>query len=374
MKSDRRAQAKWIDSRQRWQINVQADGERRTFSSSTPGPRGRVEAERKADMWLERRLMSENTSFEIVAKEYLDSIDKSESSSYYRQQEQYIRNHVLPALRRKKISKITENDLQKVIDTAHKKGLSRKTLSNLRGCLASIIKYARKGKYTDLRPEDLKIPASAPRSNKKILAQKDLKTLLTCDQIEVRGKLRQDWFVHAYRLQVLLGLRPGEAIGLRWEDIKDSTLHVQRSINCAGEITSGKNDNADRYIALDGLAAAEIEAQKQQLIDAGIPMEWVFPVASTLAPPCQNHYYLSFKRYQKHHGFDPIVSPYELRHTYVSVTDEMPEGLKKKTIGHSKSMDTEGVYGHVKAGDMQRAAAFSNDAFRRILGEGDTKN
>lgn len=374
MKSDRRAQARWVESRQRWQINVQVDGERRTFSSSKPGPRGRVEAERKADMWLERRLMSENTSFEVVAKEYLQSIDKSESSSYYRQQEQYVRNHVLPALRKKKISKITENDLQKVIDAAHKKGLSRKTLSNLRGCLMAIIKYARRGKYTDLRPEDLKIPASAPRSNKKILAQKDLKTLLTCNQIEVRGKLRPDWFIHAYRLQVLLGLRPGEAIGLRWEDIKDGALHIQRSINCAGEVTTGKNDNADRYIALDGLAAAEIEAQKQQLIDAGIPLEWVFPVASTLAPPCQNHYYLSFKRYQKCHSFEPIVSPYELRHTYVSVTDEMPEGLKKKTIGHSKSMDTEGVYGHVKAGDMQRAAAFGDAAFRRVLGEGDTKN
>ena len=374
MKNDRRAQARWVESRQRWQINVQADGERRTFSSSTPGPRGRVEAERKADAWLERRLMSENTAFETVAKEYLEGIDKSESSSYYRQQEQYIRNHVLPALRRKKISKITENDLQKVIDAAHKKGLSRKTLSNLRGCLMAIIKYARKGKYTDLRPEDLKIPASAPKSSKKILSQKDLKTMLTCDQIEVRGRLRQDWFVHAYRAQVLLGLRPGEVIGLRWDDIKNGILHVQRSINCAGEITSGKNDNADRYIALDGLAAAEIEAQKQQLIDAGIPLEWVFPVASTLSPPCQNHYYLSFKRYQMQHNFSPVVSPYELRHTYVSVTDEMPEGLKKKTIGHSKSMDTEGVYGHRKAGDMQRAAAFGDAAFRNILGGGDSKN
>ncbi len=220
MKSERRAQARWVESRGRWQINVQADGERRTFSSSKTGPRGRVEAERKADAWLESRLTSENTGFDVVTKEYLESIDTSESSSHYRQQEQYVRNHILPLLRKKKISKVTENDLQKVIDAAHKKGLSRKTLSNLRGCLMAIIKYARKSKYTDLRPEDLKIPASAPRSSKKILSSKDLKTLLTCDQIEVRGKLRQDWFIHAYRLSVLLGLRPGEVIGLRWDDIK----------------------------------------------------------------------------------------------------------------------------------------------------------
>ena len=35
-------------------------------------------------------------------------------------------------------------------------------------------------------------------------------------------------------------------------------------------------------------------------------------------------------------------APYELRHTYVSVNDEMPTGLKKQVVGHSRSMDTEG--------------------------------
>lgn len=257
--------------------------------------------------------------------------------------------------------------MQKVIDIAHKRGLARKTLSNLRACLVAIIKYARRSKCTTLLPEGLTIPASAPKSNKTILAPKDLHTLLTCDTTEIRGKPAQDWFIHAFRLAVLLGLRPGETIALKWSDIKNNILHVQRSLNSAGELTCGKNDNAERYIALSGLAAAEIEAQRKQLTDAGLPLKWVFPLLSTGEPPCQNTYYLDFIRYQKINHFDPVVSPYELRHTFVSINDEMPDGLKRKTMGHSRSMDTEGVYGHRIVGDIQRAAEYSNAAFQRII-------
>ena len=62
-----------------------------------------------------------------------------------------------------------------------------------------------------------------------------------------------------------------------------------------------------------------------------------------------------------------VVSLYELRHTYVSVNKEMPEGLRKMTIGHSQDMDTEGTYGHQMAGDLAKAAAFTEEAFSEII-------
>ena len=45
----------------------------------------------------------------------------------------------------------------------------------------------------------------------------------------------------------------------------------------------------------------------------------------------------------------------------------MPAGLKKLTVGHSRDMDTEGVYGHVMAGDLEKAAGFAEEAFKKIL-------
>lgn len=56
-----------------------------------------------------------------------------------------------------------------------------------------------------------------------------------------------------------------------------------------------------------------------------------------------------------------------MRHTFVSIVDEMPRQLKKMIVGHSESMDTEGINGHEKQGDMQRAATYMNDAFLSIL-------
>ena len=36
-------------------------------------------------------------------------------------------------------------------------------------------------------------------------------------------------------------------------------------------------------------------------------------------------------------------------------------------VGHSKDMDTEGVYGHQLAGDMDKAASYTHAAFESII-------
>ena len=45
----------------------------------------------------------------------------------------------------------------------------------------------------------------------------------------------------------------------------------------------------------------------------------------------------------------------------------MPETLLKDIIGHSASMDTDGVYGHEIDGEKQRAADILDNIFDRIL-------
>lgn len=50
--TERTNTAVWVESRKRWQINVQKDKMRRTFVSSKPGRAGQSEANAKADEWL----------------------------------------------------------------------------------------------------------------------------------------------------------------------------------------------------------------------------------------------------------------------------------------------------------------------------------
>lgn len=73
------------------------------------------------------------------------------------------------------------------------------------------------------------------------------------------------------------------------------------------------------------------------------------------------------RRYCKYNGIT-VVTPYELRHTFVSIAKKLPEGFVKTVIGHSKSMDTFGVYGHALTGDDEATTAALEDAFRSVLG------
>lgn len=43
----RKNEAKWVASANRWQINVQLEGRRRTFTSSIKGLKGKIAAEKK---------------------------------------------------------------------------------------------------------------------------------------------------------------------------------------------------------------------------------------------------------------------------------------------------------------------------------------
>ena len=261
--------------------------------------------------------------------------------------------------------RVDEADLQEVIDTAYANGLAKKTLMNLRATLVSFVKYCRKTKATMLFPEDLTIPKAARRSEKRIAAPNDIQVLFSAEQTFYRGKVVFDRCVHAYRFAVLTGVRPGELVGLKWADLNGNKLTIRRSINDRNEVTAGKNENAHRAISVKGLPRQELDEQRAMLSRLGVLSEYIFPGYDADYLP-QRQFRKYWNKYCEHNGISKIT-PYELRHTYVSVNDEMPDGLKKKAVGHSENMDTEGTYGHLKAGDLDRIADYSTAAFQAII-------
>ena len=78
------------------------------------------------------------------------------------------------------------------------------------------------------------------------------------------------------------------------------------------------------------------------------------------------HYRHMLKRYCKYNGIADIV-PYALRHTFVSVAKHQPEGTVKSVVGHSKNMDTFGVYGHFFGGEDREIANALGQDFAQIL-------
>ena len=353
--------AVWMEKQKRWQIKVQKDGERRSFYSSKPGRTGQREANAKADAWLDEGIEGTQRRVEELFDGYVEELKQTTSESNWHKIESYGRVWLKPAIGHKKIESISENDFQKIMNAMQKKGLSKKTIQCFRATVAQFCKYCRRIKVSNLNPEFLEIPKKAYTKEKKILQPKHLATLFSVSTTLERKTRIEDNLIHAYRFQVLTGLRPGELLGLCWEDIWDDIEHIQRSINYLGEETRGKNENAVRNFALTPSAKTELDAQQKK---TGAKTGLIFPVGTYKS--AQHEYYRHWQRYCKANEL-PNITPYELRHTFVSLAKNLPEGQVKSLVGHSKNMDTLGTYAHEMRNDMERTALSLEQVFQDIF-------
>ena len=353
----------------RWRIQIQMDGVRRAFYSSVPGPAGKRECHAKADAWIRSGLVGEAKRMKTVVPEWLETLKPTrefQSSANFTQYASLMKVHILPIVGTKKVADVTCGDIQRIIDKGARNGLSKKTLQNIRGCCTGFFKYARKDRLTDLRLDDVTIPWDAPKKEKEILQPDALGTLMSVNTRMSNGKRVDDYYVNAYRFQLVTGLRPGELLARSKSDVRDGYLYVDSALNTSGEITRGKNKNANRRIKLTQLALNILKDQAE--------MEKKFGVSSTLLFPSKTGGYISeinlyknWQKYQASNGIPPI-SLYELRHTFVSICAEnVPESLLKLVVGHSESMDTQGVYGHEMNGQLDRAADAIAQSFDSAL-------
>lgn len=338
--------AVWLDKHSRWQIKVQKDGIRKTFYSSKPGRTGQREANAKADKWLDDGITPSGERVKAVYEAFQNESKGTLSTTEYKHIDTVGRIWVFPYIGTKKVTDLTDGDIQKILDKAASLGRSKKTIQDINGIINKFLKWCRRNKKTTYRPDDVHIPASARLKGKTVLQPNDLNILMTVDTTLYKGKRIKDEYIHAYRFQVLTGLRPGELRGLRVEDVTGDMALIKRSINVFGEETRGKNENAVRGFVMSELALQELNAQ---LAEYPGKSGFIFELPSPTAYR---------ERWQKYCESNSMTktTPYELRYTFVSVAKTLPEGEIKQLVGHSQSMDTFGIYGHALQGESSRIA------------------
>lgn len=370
----RKNEAYWSESQQRWQINVQKDGRRKTFVASQKNNqktnrKGKIEAEKKADRWLESGVFNENTRVDTLVEEYKKTLTKTVSKSTAKTYFTYIDNYILSPLGHKKIRNVTEHDFQDVIDTAfHEKNLAKSTLSVIRSRINAFLFFCRRKNVTNLHIEKLTIPRGARTIRRSVLDHDDIRKLFSSDKTLYHNKERKDPLIYAYRFLAATGLRPGEMIGLEEADVVGAVCSIKRSINTDNDVTSGKNENALRTFELSPLAVEVVQQQREYKKERGIRSRYIF-VYNDSEPIKEKTLHKQLRKYCEHNNFDRVVFPYEMRHTFNSVNDELPDRLRKLIMGHSESMDTNAVYSHEMQGDMSKIADYVQRAFSEILDE-----
>lgn len=363
--------AVWYPDLKRWQIKVQKDGKRRTFTCSTPGRTGKLECNAKADEWLgSPQTESDMVYIDQLYALWFASVQKTASMGHWRPLESRWRTHIIPVMGKKRLDKVKEGHWQDLIDSIYAEGKSKKTLQTYCADIRAFYKWLRAHGYTTQRFEMLHVPKGAETRERSILQPESLRVLFQSDVSTWEGRPCVDQFVRAYRFQVAAGLRPGELIGLCWRDIvgyqgaatnwqqlSGSLITIRRSVNIYGEVTKGKNQNARRSFVMFPLLAQILEEQHRY---TGKHTQ-IFPV------PSEHVYYSAWQRYCRANEIPP-TSLYELRHTFVSIVKVLPAGEVKSWVGHSRNMDTFGVYAHALTDDGARAADDFGKLYGRLLG------
>ena len=157
------------------------------------------------------------------------------------------------------------------------------------------------------------------------------------------------------------GLRPGEALALRWEDVGQRTLLIEPAV-AAGEIQSTKTGQR-RSVRLLSPLRSDLAAWR---LASGRP-----PVGDLLFARTDGRPFTETDwRHWRRRVFEPVAQtaglsnarPYDLRHAYVSLL--MREGASivevARQAGHSPTMTLD-TYGHVFA-ELERAEKVSAEA------------
>ena len=153
-----------------------------------------------------------------------------------------------------------------------------------------------------------------------------------------------------FLLMARTGLRLGEALGLRWEDLGRRTIRLTRALS-AGRIETPKSGHGRTVDMSQQLARTLLRLQmdrKPEALRRGWPElpPWIFcsDAGTPLNPANVDK---AFKRVLKSAGLPLHFSPHGLRHTFASLVLQQGESpaYVQRQLGHASIQLTVDTYG-----------------------------
>ena len=281
--------------------------------------------------------------------------------SSYQTYQGFIKNHVKPSIGDIPLSKLTTMDLQQLykkllesgrvdrVEAKSKpKGLSAKTVRNIHQMISSACGFAVNQKLLASNPASA---CALPR-----IERKEMKTIPPDKLTSFFDEAKESGVFELYYIDLLTGLRRGELLGLKWEDIdlQNGIIHVRQQVaRVDGEVKELplKTKNSYRNISISQDAVAmltEMEAHRSS--------DYVFP-SSTGGPISPDSVNNMLHRVLKRAGL-PSIRFHDLRHTFATLA--LQNGVDIKTVsgilGHFSAGFTLDTYAHVTTSAQKEAA------------------
>ena len=246
--------------------------------------------------------------------------------------------HLLPALGQSRLCDIGTVAVQRFVLQKFDSGLGWETCNHLRNLLSKIFANARKwGHFAGTNPaSDVELPEKRPVREKRVLMPEQVVRLLAVLREPIRTMVL---------LAVLTGLRVGEILALRWQDVDldGAELRVVRAVY-RGSIGTPKTKGSRRTVPLPCAATLALRrlAQRTQGFN---PEGLVFPSRKGTVLNDTNLLLRFLKPAGKLAGV-PWISWHTFRRTHATLL-QLAGGSAKDAqaqLGHSQITTTLGIY------------------------------
>lgn len=280
----------------------------------------------------------------------------------YRQYEQYVRNHIVPVLGSIRLQALKPADIQALYTRKLDEGLARRTVQLVHAILHKALSQAVDWGLLAASPADrVKAPRPQPRPGAvRALSPEEARRFLEA--------ARDYDYYPLFVLALTTGMRLGELLGLKWEDVdfEAGAVHVRRGLyRVRGRWVEGEPKSAAgrRKVILPPLALSVLKehrvAQLEARLKAGPDWEDSGLVFATAAgrPIHPRSVTRTLKTILGRAGL-PDIRFHDLRHTHATLL--LKEGVNPRVVqerlGHSQISLTLQTYSHVLP-DLQKEAA-----------------
>lgn len=289
-----------------------------TFNAADLKPISRISFKEYADSWF---------------KTYKEGVLKPTTVMGYKSN---LKRHIYPAIGDLELSTITTEDIQQFL--TDRKDLAKNTLHTMLVLISEVLDAAVEDKLIERNPAASKrvfIP-SEKKSERAALTREQLLEIIR--MIDSLDNPMQKRFIS---LVLFTGMRRGEVLGLRWEDInvEEGMISVSRAVSYTTNqpiLSTPKTKNGIRKIPLD-----------PQLLRLLQPLESTGFIIGGETPLTKTVFVRMFNQIREKidlHG----ATPHVFRHSYLSMLNQA--GVDPKTIqaigGHGNIMMTFNRYVH----------------------------
>ena len=315
------------------------------------------EANKKAEEYL-YSLENPCVSFRAVAEEWAEKYEKEVAYKTWTTYKGHL-NRLIEAFGDEDIRNVNHIELHRMVQLMAAQHYAEKTVRSLISVCSMIMKHAMFQGYISSNPCELvPVPKGLKHTPRELPSSSEIELVL--------NSVNCHFGLFAYLL-LFTGLRRGEALALRWDniDFKNNTVRICESVYFESNRPKIKSTKTS-----SGIRTIPLLTPLRLVLNSVIPHNgYLFGGESLLT---EQAYKRAWERYKKESGV--AITPHQLRHAYATILydAEISPKSAQKFLGHADYKTTLEIYTHISEqhsnADTDKLNDFASHFIRYVTG------